>query len=54
MKYTAQGESQVANIARGKTDAIFITRLSTRAVYFHTNQVAVFQVFYCILHLKVC
>ena len=49
MKYTARGESQVANIARGKTkcyichkpNATFVTRLSPRAVNFHTNKVAV-------------
>ena len=40
MKYTAQGESPAANI--GKLSAIFNTRLSPRAVYFHTNEVAVF------------
>ena len=40
MKYTAQRESQVANIARSLS-AIFATRLSPRAVYFHTNEVAV-------------
>ena len=34
MKYTAQGESRVANIARGEPSAIFVTRLSSRAVYF--------------------
>ena len=32
MKYTAQGESQVANIAEAKPSAIFATRLSSRAV----------------------
>ena len=40
MKYTARDESPVANIARG--EAVFVTRLSSRAVYFHTNEVAVF------------
>ena len=35
MKYTAQGESQV------KRSAIFVTRPSPRAEYFHTNKVAV-------------
>ena len=34
MKYTAPDESRVS--------AIFVTRLSSRAVYFHTNKVAVF------------
>ena len=37
MKYTARDESRVANMS-----AIFVTRLSSRAVYFHTNKVAVF------------
>ena len=49
MKYTARDESRVANIARGEAEcyichslsAIFVTRLSSRAVYFHTNEVAV-------------
>ena len=35
MKYTAQGESQVVNIARGEAECyIFVTRLSPRAVSF--------------------
>ena len=51
MKYTARDESPVANIARGKVSAIFVMRLSLRAAYFHTNEVAVFQVFYCTLYL---
>ena len=33
MVYTALGESQVANIAEVKLSAIFVTRLSPRAVY---------------------
>ena len=37
MKYTARGESQVANIAGGEASAIFVMRLSAKAVYFHTN-----------------
>ena len=41
MKYTARGESRVANIAQAKQSAIFVTRLSPRAVYFHTKEVAV-------------
>ena len=41
MKYTARGESQVANTEEVKLSAIFVTRLSSRAVYFHTAQVAV-------------
>ena len=39
MKCLAQGESPgVANIAYEKSSAIFVTRLSPRAVYFHTNR----------------
>ena len=34
MKYTAQGESRVANIVEAKLGAIFVTRPSPRAVYF--------------------
>ena len=41
MKYTAGGESRVANIAQAKQSAIFVMRPSPRAVYFHTNKVAV-------------
>ena len=53
LKYCHQfGESPVANIA--KPSAIFVTRLLPRAVYFHTNKVAVLQAFYCILHLRMC
>ena len=33
MVYTARGESQVANIAQDKPSAIFVTRLSPKAVY---------------------
>ena len=56
MKYTAQGESRVANIARGKAkcyNAIFVTRL-IKSYIFYTNQVVVFYVFYCILQLLKC
>ena len=42
MKYTALDESRVANIAQGKASAIFVTSLSSRVVYLHTNKVAVF------------
>ena len=34
MKYTALGEGLVTNIAFGFACAIFVTRLSPRAVYF--------------------
>ena len=42
MKYAAQSESPVVNIAEAKPSAIFVSRLSSRAVYFHANDVAVF------------
>ena len=42
MKYTAQDKNLVANIARGEASAVFVTILSSKAVYFHTNEVAVF------------
>ena len=41
MKYTAPGESQVANIAQHEALYAFVTRLSPRALYYHTNKVAV-------------
>ena len=41
MQYTAQGESQVVNIAQGKADAVFVTILSPRAVCFHTKEAVV-------------
>ena len=42
MKYTAQGKSQVANIAWGEAEChIHHKTLTKRAVYFHTNKVAV-------------
>ena len=34
MKYTARGESRVANVAEVKPSAIFVTRPSPRAVSF--------------------
>ena len=42
---TARDERRVANIAQGEAKCyvrIFVMRLSSRAVYFHTNKVAVF------------
>ena len=43
MKYTAQDERQVTNIAQGKAySATFVMRPSSRVVYFHTNEGAVF------------
>ena len=54
MKYTAQDESRVANIAQGEAECYICHRtvisLQELYTYFHTNKVAVFQVFYCILH----
>ena len=38
MKYTARDESRVANIAQAKPSAIFVTRLSSRAIYFLFKQ----------------
>ena len=40
IKYPAQGESRVVNITQ-KPSAIFVARLSLRAVYFHTIKMAV-------------
>ena len=43
MKYTAievRVKWQIY-LAQGEASAIFVTRLSSRAVYFHTNEVAV-------------
>ena len=45
MKYTAQGESQVANIAETKLSAIFVTRLSSGAVYFIQTKRQCFKCF---------
>ena len=47
MKYTAQDERRVGNIAhvQMKRNAILFTRLSTRAVYFHANEMAVVKRF---------
>ena len=42
MKYTAQGESRVANIAQGEAECYICHKTLITAVYFHTNKVAVF------------
>ena len=53
MKYTARDESRVANIARGEAECYICHKtLIKSCIYFHTNEVAVFSVFYCILHLQ--
>ena len=41
MKHTARDESRVANIARGEAEYI-CHKISSRTVYFHTNEAAVF------------
>ena len=42
MKYTARDESRVANTARGKAEFYICHKTLIRAVYFNTNEVAVF------------
>jgi len=42
MKYTALDESRMANIARGKAKCYICHETLIKAVYFHTNEVAVF------------
>ena len=42
MKYTAQDESRVANIARDKAKWYIYHKTHQKAVYFHTNKVAMF------------
>ena len=51
MKYTAQGESQVANIAKAKPECYICHETLTKRCIFHTNKAAMF---YCILHLLMC
>ena len=41
MKYTAQGESQVANIARGEAECYICHEILIRSCIFCTNKVAV-------------
>ena len=45
MKYTARDESRVANITQAKPSAIFVTRLSLRAVYFIQTKRQCFKCF---------
>ena len=52
IKYTAQDDSRVANIARGEAKCGHKTL--SKSCIISTNEVAVFQVFYCILHLLKC
>ena len=51
MEYTAQGESRVANIARGEAECYICHETLTKCCIFHTNKAAVF---YCIFHLLMC
>ena len=41
MKYTAGGESQVANIARGEAECYICHEILTKSCIFHTNKVSV-------------
>ena len=41
MKYTARGESRVANIARGEASCYICNETLTKSCIFHTNEVAV-------------
>ena len=41
MKYTAQGESRVANIARGEAECYICHETLTKSYIFHTNKAAV-------------
>ena len=52
--WNKQLEMKSSGKYRPKQSAIFVTRLSPRTVYFHTNEVAILWVFYCILYLKMC
>ena len=52
MKYAVQGESWVTNIAQVKGWVLYLSRDLPRAVYLHTKEVAVLEVSYCILYLK--
>ena len=54
MKYTALGESQVANIVEGKLSAIFVTRPSPRAVYFIQMKQQCFKCFIVFYTTDVC
>ena len=41
MKYTARGESRVANIARGEAECYICHETLTKSCIFHTNKAAV-------------
>ena len=41
MKYTARGESRVANIARGEAECYICHETLTKSCIFHTNEAAV-------------
>ena len=41
MKYTARGESRVANIARGDAQCCICHETLTKSCIFHTNKVSV-------------
>ena len=41
MKYTAQGESRVANIAQGEAECYICYETLTKCCIFHTNEAAV-------------
>ena len=41
MVYTARGESQVANIARGKAECYICHETLTKSCIYHTNKAAV-------------
>ena len=41
MVYTARGESQVANIARGEADCYICHETLTKSCIYHTNEAAV-------------
>ena len=40
MKYTARGESRVANIARGEAECYICHETLTKSCIFHTNEAA--------------
>ena len=41
MKYTARGESRVANIVRGEAECYICHKTLTKSCIFHTNEAAV-------------
>ena len=41
MKYTARGESQVANIVQGEAECYICNETLTNSCIFHTNEAAV-------------